>query len=182
MYEIGKRYKVPCVKLIRDIREWGRDGEYVPVLLPKHNDKETINFPHEHYHLDWRFATKRQWKRAADNRLGEAGAFAIVLSDTKPMDYRDDIIYRLMQCRREFPMWPHQHTPWKDQLESEYVDKRVPACGKCPHRGVDLSTVEVKIIDLGKPSMRCVNICPGHGLVWDAESGQNVSYKELYQP
>lgn len=66
VYEIGKFYRVPTV--------WGYNHGYTgnwPVLGPKHEDREIIEFDDHHYHIDWRFvdieffeAISRRFERA----------------------------------------------------------------------------------------------------------------------
>lgn len=184
VYEVGRCYSVPCVQLTASWH-FARKGAWIPVLLPKHEDSEVIDFPYVHYHVDWRFAS--------DAQLGKPNPhpFAVVLMipknipyrsywpDTTP-EFRDEIVYRSLLCKRELPTWPHLVTPWIGKLQEEYADKKVTICGKCPHRGVDLSTIEPRVIDLGTAHPRCIKICPGHGLVW-GEDGENVSYKHIYQ-
>lgn len=180
IYEIGKSYKVPCVQLNVWFSTWN-PGDFVPVLLPKHEDTEIVNFPWQHYHIDWRFVTETQFKYVADNRHGASGVYSIVLSEQGVPPYKEPPAYKRKICKREMPRWPHEVAKWAAPLEAEYADKKLTACGKCPHRGVDLSTIEPKILDLGKPTMKCIKVCPGHGLVFDSETGANVSYKELYE-
>jgi ferredoxin len=179
IYEIGKRYMVPCVRLTKFFSAWGI-GEYVPVLLAKHEDTEIVNFPWQHYHIDWRFVGEREFKYVADNRIGNSGVYGLVVSEQHAVCHEEPPVYRRKVCKREMPDWPHHIAKWAEALDAEYADKKLTACGKCPHRGVDLSTIEPRILDLGKTTMKCVKVCPGHGLVWD-QDGQHVSHKELYE-
>jgi hypothetical protein len=47
---VGKFYMVPCV--------WYY-GEWMPVIGPRHDDKEVIGFTDKHYHKDVRFVSDR---------------------------------------------------------------------------------------------------------------------------
>lgn len=47
MPEVGRRYSVPCI-YATDWKCW------LPIFGPIHEDKEFIQFPDQHWHIDWR--------------------------------------------------------------------------------------------------------------------------------
>src|SRR6185369_16121551 len=56
-WEIGKYYRVPAVR----VAIWHRFVGWLPVIGPKHEDAEFVNFPHQHFHVNWHFAPERVW-------------------------------------------------------------------------------------------------------------------------
>lgn len=56
-HEVGSFYVVPCVRAgwpnIDDKPRWW------PILGPQHEDGEFINFPYQHFHVDYPFWTPR---------------------------------------------------------------------------------------------------------------------------
>lgn len=52
--EVGRFYLVNTVQRI--------DGATLPIHGPLHEDAEIINFPHLHWHIDWRFVDKRTYQ------------------------------------------------------------------------------------------------------------------------
>ena len=72
----------------------------------------------------------------------------------------------------------HVDTPsWMANLEAAYADKQIkPNCRVCPHRAFPLSGLPVKeeritTIDGNCTTRRFVE-CPGHGLLWETETGR----------
>lgn len=49
---VGKYYKILCVHLESF---YGKKNVWIPIIGPKHSDKEFLNFPAPHWHVDWRF-------------------------------------------------------------------------------------------------------------------------------
>lgn len=90
------------------------------------------------------------------NILGEQGG---------PPLHVGPVVYNDLKCLREMPDWyPAHAAKWIPKLEEKYAD----AClidGKCPHKGIDLS---------GCPAVNGIVVCPGHGLLWNAETGKLV--------
>ena len=76
-YEVGRFYVVPCVRAgwphIDDKPRWW------PILGPQHEDAEFINFPYQHFHVDYRFldANARSLVSVA---LGTSLAFSSVIT------------------------------------------------------------------------------------------------------
>lgn len=169
MYEIGRFYMIPCVKTTHQQRI-GR-GEWVPVLGPLHEDADIIEFPYPHWHVDWRFASKKQVQRIGRGPLGfdERRLFAV------PIQYRTndgkillvesgpEPIMRHMQCKRQMPAYPLStaRSVWLRKLEEAYTHCRLKQ-KICPHRGIPLEGVE---------QHGDIVTCPGHGLRWNVITG-----------
>ena len=53
----GRWYRVPCVRAF-----YGSDQylQWWPVIGPGHSDREILNFPTEHFHVDYRFLSNRK--------------------------------------------------------------------------------------------------------------------------
>lgn len=168
IYEIGKYYKIPCVQIVNDL-SWAKIGEWVPIIGPKHEDTEIINFPAEHYHIDLRFITERAFERISH--------FSVVLHDvdtTTPhcgeTPYIDRVYLRRRKCRRQNPIYPHGRAFWMNPLREKYAEARLK-CLTCPHRGIKLSNQ--------KPVHGHV-VCPGHGLIWNVETGKQIDPETYY--
>lgn len=164
IYEVGRIYSVPCVQIISDLG-WIRPHEWAPIIGPKHEDAEIIGFPYLHYHVDLRFLTKLQFEciRPYSTILHENDE----RNHYGPTPFIDKIVMRRRKCGRQFPHYPHERAQrWMRTLQERYRDTSLK-CGKCPHRGLDLSNI--------KPLNGRI-VCPGHGLVWDATSGDNIPY------
>jgi hypothetical protein len=167
--EVGKPYLVPCVRASSTPPSYARPGDWVPVLLPEHEDREIIGVPYAHYHLDFRFLSDRQ------HRLVHLGS--IMHRDLWPTPkpgltlYVGELEYRRKKCRRRMPInYPHHLPTWYPRLEKAYTG----ACmvnRRCPHKGIDLSGCEAR---------NGVILCPGHGLMWDEKTGEQVTVAEAY--
>ena len=58
IYEVGKFYTVPTVE-----GTLHRKRDIWVILGPKHTDEGVVNFPHTHYHLDYRFFNNGKMER-----------------------------------------------------------------------------------------------------------------------
>lgn len=165
VYEVGKFYMVPCLQASLWPPGFARRGDWIPVLLPEHDDKEVIGFPTPHYHLDFRFLSEWQRKRANHGSILHQR-----LSGSLEL-YVGGVAYRRKKCRREMPDWYEWAAArkWMPALQDRYKDAQM-VNGKCPHKGIDLS---------GCPARYGRVVCPGHGLVWDAATGKNVDYRSI---
>ena len=183
-YEIGKTYRVPHVRA-----RWviGERIRWLPVIAPMHQDAEIIQYPHDHWHVDYRFVSEAVAWRAAEYWITAGYAsplynavFAqpLMASRVVPTDYGWPIgeAWRLkdhpvetwsqvkrVKCRRRYP--PYPSPPWAYELEQAYCFDTLRA-GVCPHRGADLSTMT--------PDDQGVVTCPLHGLKWNLETGLMV--------
>ncbi len=172
---VGRTYEVPCIHIVEDTvfpNEFLRVGEHVPVMLPAHEDAEYFEFPHIHYHVDFRFISDDQWHRMKGTG-GYIHACIITLSlvDGEPF-------FEPMTCLREMPDFPtleeveREHGPDETLaralrgLERFYGQVRMDTESMvCPHRGVCLK---------GLPTTDGVVVCPGHGLAWNCGTGELV--------
>ncbi len=172
MYEIGRYYMIPCVKTNR-LQRVGR-GEWVPVIGPLHEDADIVGFPYPHWHVDWRFASKKQVQRIGRGPLGfdERRLFAqpiqYHLSDGKTLliESGPDPILRRIKCKREMPAYPFAaaREAWLSKLEHAYAHCRLKQ-KICPHRNLPLEGVEQHGDTV---------TCPGHGLRWHITTGKLV--------
>jgi hypothetical protein len=157
--EVGKYYDVPCAYS----QVWGsaKRPMLVPLYGPRHEDREFINFPEEHYHIDWRFADQGFYNsRSRPYRtLWGTVMSARNIKDGQLLPYID----------------PHQ-VPWLPKLEAAYAGHRLKDCRTCPHRGLSLRSVvpEDGTISKGSLVIDQIIVCPGHGLAWNARTGELV--------
>jgi hypothetical protein len=159
--EIGKFYLVPCVPT--------DDGEWWPVIGPKHEDLEHIGFPVEHYHYDLRFFSGDQLKATMlglpspmMRKSDDYALMAVAHSGKcgKPID-------KYRKCQRPMPDFPVKFVQaWFPKLEAAYKSVKLSSCLKCPHRGLPLKGLSVK---------DALVVCPGHGLRWNVQTGEMVS-------
>jgi hypothetical protein len=175
---VGQYYLVPTVNY-----PWlGNLPEVWPVFLPRHEDKEHLNFAEQHYHVDPRFLTKRLWDRTVT-----AG---------KPYDTGRDDDWGFAHCQRSpLSRWersrahgatlPHPAVAWRRlrcaRVQIPYQFGFMPAirglrehfageqCRKartgwvCPHKHVPLGQFP--------PDANGVITCPLHGLRVRASDG-----------
>jgi hypothetical protein len=174
---VGRSYDVPCVQVVGDTvfpNEFLRPGELVPVMLPAHEDAEYFDFPHLHYHVDFRFVSDDLWQRM-QQCTDHVHACIITLSLIEQQPRLEHL-----RCMREMPEFPtadeivaHDADQMYEGLigavcglERHYRDARIDTDTLvCPHRGVCLK---------GLPTEAGVVVCPAHGLAWNVESGALV--------
>ncbi len=173
---VGRFYDVPTV----DWRRWvNRSGLFpMPVLGPLHEDREHIGFSDDHWHFDWRFAPQDQLVRHMEADHTDDPAIALKSVATAHA-VRGSVYRARWKCRRPMPVLPVQFQriegwmgsrpflpiPWLPALERAFAGEKLPACRKCPHRGLPLR---------GLPETDGVVVCPGHGLAWDVQTGALV--------
>jgi len=163
---IGKRYTVRAVRVDRWRFEF---SGWLPIVGPAHEDAEIVNFPWQHYHIDWRFAPKRVFKAASWRGPKMVYASPCMLNDTagKPIVVEGPVLRR-MTYKREPPPFPRSELgelvkgSRPDQLRAKFACARL-IDGKCPHRGIPVSAMrrEGDILE-----------CPGHGLRWNEITGE----------
>lgn len=173
MYEVGKFYRVPCVKTTKEQRV-GR-GAWVPVIGPKHEDAEFVGFPDVHWHIDWRFVADEIFAQETALRSPKSAVFgSIVMESTKPHEYfgpsralTTEFKVRRIKCRRTMPTYPNELVArgWGPKLNAAYKDCRMQNM-TCPHRGLPLDGCETH---------GDVVTCPGHGLRWNVKTGELVT-------
>jgi hypothetical protein len=158
---IGRQYRVPCV--------WARfysQPLLVPIIGPWHEDV-ALEFPHEHFHIDWRFVKDWQWFRVGHS-IGSPAALGQVI--TAPEG-------EVFECRRkcirqmpEFPMFRSDGAPTQQarRIHRACQGMRLkPGCMVCPHKGMPLNGLPVD----GEGRV----VCPGHGMRWDLATGEMVA-------
>lgn len=162
--EPGQFYRVPTA--FGYLNYW--PGNW-PVLGPRHEDSDYLNFPHYHFHFDWRFIPPRVYDEVMDhilNRYGSEGAvYALVLHDVegaKP----GVITYRRRKCYRTFPDY-YKRTPWLPELTKAYNNHTLDDSLICPHRGASLATIP--------PDKDGCVTCPLPGLKWNLKTRRVVT-------
>lgn len=165
---VGTMYLVPCVAWYAE-----EIGEGKPVWLPVysglHRDKEIVKFPAQHWHLDWRFITKRHVSaRGCWNCLENGRAFGVPVSagdDVENVSVNRPTEKRL-KCVRMMPKYPTKNAPWLKELSDAMAGETVIRSGKCnlcPHKMLPLDGT-------GDDPERTV--CRGHGLTWNLKTGE----------
>lgn len=170
--EVDRSYWVSFVK-VNDLRPTG--GRWRPVLGPLHTDAEIVNFPHEHWHVDWRFAPEAFWQGAARYApaVSASKAHGVVVVHRRKNSAElgtNGVLYRrFVRCLRPMPAYlpTDYHVPWLAELEEDMASKGARMkCLKCPHRGLPLLD---ELTDA-----KGVVTCQGHGLRWRVKSGKLV--------
>lgn len=172
---VGRFYLVPTVKypwLTSDVhRPW-------PVLLPRHEDAEHLNFQWHHYHIDPRFLSRGDTASAADwLYLGEHGS---VVANAEATAQRQalhrlgfqrqsiahpPIVWRRRKCARATIEYQHGHEDVILKLGGAFSGRQ---CAKsrtgwiCPHKRANLGSMA---------AVDGVITCPLHGLRINAETG-----------
>lgn len=169
VYEIGKFYTVPVV-----YAELFKAVDYWPALGPKHEDREIIGFEHDHYHLDFRFFSKRRWdwfiRRMMDTWFfydkwcAWRNALAVPLIAQKGYPLAAPV-YRRRKCQRPMPDLPFEkQAKYLPKLYDAYQGYVLKDDLICPHRGAPL-------VGLPTDHEGCIT-CPLHGLRWNLETGR----------
>jgi hypothetical protein len=166
--EPGRHYLVPAVFYVYG-RISRRPGWY-PVIGPKHDDAEHLNFKWPHYHLDRRFMSNRQMKRAAGDWRSGSDVVAIgpimePISGLNDWGSMPTPTLRQMKCHRSeigFPATPRGHGVFS-RFHETFLGKKCPRDAEghliCPHKGARLSSLV--------PNEHGVITCPLHGLLID---------------
>lgn len=167
---VGKVYEVPAIQVNR----WYGWSGFLPIIGGEHEDAEIIGFPADHFHIDWRFASKAVMHHVRFAMAGDKvyGVVAQRHARTHHPNYSGPLepivvgepVTKRMQCKRVLPPYPHGSAPWTHELAAKYADCKI-INGKCPHRGVLVS----QMIRNGD-----ILTCPGHGLRWNAVTGDSV--------
>lgn len=155
---IGKLYEVAAI----EVRNWyGLDG-FIPIVGPEHQDVEFINFPWDHWHIDWRFASQKIVRHFDYRPLNHLYAYVVMRVGTNgiPIAFGEPVIKR-MTCKREWPEYPWQQANWLPDLTRQFRCAKI-VNGVCPHRGIPVSAMHRE---------GDVLTCPGHGLQWNAVTG-----------
>ena len=158
-----------------------------PVIGKWHEDKEIVNFPWWHFHIDWRFVDKDVRIKAENRRRQGAGAIAqVIVADAivpegetrwwgTDLEDRDGELlgapgrWFRHEVRthngRPALLWPTD-TKWLQTLERRFAHTRLGGNNGyiCPHRGANLDGIE--------PDEHGEIECPLHGLRWCATTGE----------
>lgn len=173
-YEIGKFYRVPCLRTKKVLRDgwrplWG--GAWVPVMGPLHRDAGVVNFPWLHWHPDLRFISERIYRQLPMPRVSSPYATPLQKHPTWNREehlhdtfVEGDVEMRLMKCKRALPEYPRHLAKWLPALEAECAHLKMTNM-ICPHRGLPLQ---------GCQQDGDVVQCPGHGLRWNVKTGELV--------
>ena len=161
-YEVGKFYEVLCVRAA-----WPNSDDkprWWPVLRPQHEDGDFIQFPYQHFHVDFRFLDADS-RRLESGALRDSLAFSCVITSSNilPEDGRNErseglptsaptigqiaeaaswLRSRRLKCKAQWPAYPPaQKVHWLAPLERAYKDRRLMQGRYCPHKGTDVSTI-----------------------------------------
>lgn len=172
---IGIVYDVPAVHWIP--QAFRVRPSWVDVITPVfgalHEDRETIGFDEDHWHIDWRFASSQLLQRM-DYEAGLDARTRTELQASKVISAKDTdgkVLRIRRRCKRQHITFPTTYNaamgyervvPWMPLLELAYSES-VVKCGRCPHRGMSLA---------GAPVVDGARVCPGHGLAWNVETGK----------
>lgn len=163
---IGQFYAVPCMFVEPSrarLASFIPSSGWLPVLGPQHEDAEHLNFPHQHYHIDWRFVPESNFHRT---RGGFAPVHTFVLTSTNDRgELTGAPVLRRRKCVREMPSHPaavNQRWANLEIAQFERCNKLKPG-NICPHRGIDLTPFAMS---------DGTAICPGHGLRWNLKTGE----------
>lgn len=166
-YIIGQRYPVRLV-----VGTWGSQFEQPwPVFTPVHSDAEHINFPHDHWHIDWRFVPASMYRKALASikrdidRLDHVPAAVRLYARPLMKNWANHL--ELVAPRRYLRPHPnyYQGARWLPALTEAMADRRM-VDRICPHRGASLCGIE--------PDADGIIECPAHGLRWRVDTGEVV--------
>jgi hypothetical protein len=159
--EVGVFYRVPCIR----VRQEFFGEKWVPVIGPKHRDVE-LGVDWEHWHIDWRFASKRMFVGCSRGSLGVP--HGSVISNDSPDPFTPALTgtpeLKRRKCQRLMPDFPARPRPAWAAMEAAQRARcdRLKDGHTCPHRGIDLRPFE---------QADGTAICPSHGLRWDMRTG-----------
>lgn len=177
---LGKRYMVPCVcGSLFNIGPHSVPSEFWPVLRPSHQDSEYLprfrtmwketngewveedevyyerdDHTPKHYHVDPRFTPESLYTPYER----ENSDWHTIITATSPVEFRE------MECLREMPI-QRLFTGFGQKFVDDHRGKRLK-CMRCPHKGIDLSSM---------PVVDGVVTCPAHGLRYDSSTGRCVT-------
>ena len=167
---VDEYYDLPCINYDGIKHHNPCWGDWVPLIGLLKQDKEHINFPWWHIHVDTRFLVLpfqdvHDWLRI------KALLTPVCLSgpDPKHQSTYENIInnavlqVRPLQCKRAEPAQFPGNATWRKALQQAYADSRV-VNGICPHRGYPIAC--------GRKLAPGIRQCPGHGLVWSDDGYQ----------
>jgi len=133
-----------------------------------HEDAEFVGFPAQHFHINWGFAPDRLWKYFGHNRY-EGHHFAWPVQCPDGHDKRvilEGPALKLRKYKRDPGRFPVEAAArrWLPRLQEAFACAKL-ANGVCPHRGIPVAAMH---------RQGNVLTCPGHGLSWNAITGELV--------
>lgn len=176
---VGRKYLVPGI-VYPFFQPWRHENKkerwwWWPVLGPRHNDAEHLNFEPWHYHVDDRFIDRRHERRirAIQYRVDvEPIKLTIAGHPLNHRNYPDhpDIEWRVRVCRRDRMDHPVTDGSLKGQGAFAHLFAHYHGCEAplnadgvriCPHKGAPLSSIA--------PDAQGFVTCPLHGLKFDRD-------------
>lgn len=156
---VGRYYLVPTVRM----RYFSDKLDNIPVIGPKHEDKEFFNFEAEHYHCDVRFMSQRWFNSMGFNVL----VAPVTQRRDDPLDLKiPSILWMKKKCCRSSVDYPFGDRKAICYLKKHYSGKQCSR-GKggwiCPHRKAPLGSIQ--------PDVNGIITCFLHGLEIDATTG-----------
>lgn len=172
---VGRNYLVPTI-----VYPWlGLKAKPLPVLGTRHEDEEHLNFPFQHYHVDGRFLSPRDFNHAAGARVYDEANVLDPWSTLQGavLHHRDfpehpPIVMRRRQCKRRQGPYRHHGHHRIDALADAYAGQQCAASKAgwvCPHKNYPLGSV---------PTVDGVITCPLHGLRIKADDGRVLARGE----
>ena len=158
---IGKFYKVPAVR----VATWHKFVGWLPVIGPMHEDAEFVNFPWQHFHINWGFVPNCIWDKIG-NALYPGHHFAWPIQCPDGHGKRvilEGPVMKRMKYKRDPGRFPVEaaRAKWLVRLEQSMACAKL-INGVCPHRGIPVSAMHRE---------GDILTCPGHGLQWNAITG-----------
>jgi hypothetical protein len=165
--EIGQRYLVNCVWA--DPFPLGMQPRWWPVLGSPHTDPEiSVRAANPHWHCDWRFVSELVWHRVMTRVSNGETPLSYAIWTTRTAGNTTRRILKLKRPMPAFPKIAAQHLP---VLEHACANSRLNLdTMRCPHRGICLRGIP--------PDSNGVITCPGHGLKWNANTGELVPHSK----
>lgn len=163
---VGRYYMVPVI----EADNWAGVNGPLPVIGARHTDADDFNFPEPHYHVDIRFLTASEYRRAGGgNYRGwspEMVVAGLPISNSNRWDKsgRGVPIGRPPLARRRCARVQPPYAAGQEATIVRFREKHgtVDAIGLkdgrklCPHRRVDLSSIPADADG--------ITTCPLHGL------------------
>lgn len=161
---VGRYYLVPVVTI-----RWNGHLDAWPVIGPAHNDVEFFQFPQEHYHIDGRFLSARQWRVADDT-----WRTAVDNIQSAPLHAANGKVLpkptlNKRRCRLSDLGYVHGDKSQIKEIRTHFAGQQCER-GKggwiCPHRKASLGSIA---------AIDGVITCPLHGLRIDAATGVTLA-------
>lgn len=158
---VGQFYQVPAVR----VATWHDFVGWLPVIGPMHEDAEFVKFPWQHFHLDWRFVPTRMWNKIGNGLYpGHHFAWPVQCPDNNGKRViLEGPVPKRMKCKRDPGRFPVEKAinSWLKPLSEAFACAKL-VNGVCPHRGIPVSAMHRE---------GDILTCPGHGLQWNAITG-----------